>query len=271
MHLVRLAAKQPALSSMSNAVLSLVQSLAPAVAYKESNLESNKKVWDFYAKVRGSGFAGALRVMQHSSVPAAGRGGCTLKAAGSRRCGRTGSQTAIGCARWPTISATSGRCGRHAAGALWWVCPSVWRLYWPHPPVRQTVQGDDHQLVFVGDEWSDRSSLDQVLEDFVFPFCPSGAVCGEIGSGGGRVAARVIPHCSRFNCFDISKEMLRRARESISAAGICCLGGAEDSIGYTLLTSNTLPPDHSDSFDFLYSFGEQKSILARLRPWLPWF
>ena len=35
----------------SNAVLSLVQSLAPAVAYKESNLESNKKVWDLYAKV----------------------------------------------------------------------------------------------------------------------------------------------------------------------------------------------------------------------------
>jgi hypothetical protein len=35
----------------SNAVLNLVQSLAPAVAYKESNLESNKKVWDLYAKV----------------------------------------------------------------------------------------------------------------------------------------------------------------------------------------------------------------------------
>ena len=35
----------------SNAVLNLVQSLAPAVAYKESNLESNKKVWDLYARV----------------------------------------------------------------------------------------------------------------------------------------------------------------------------------------------------------------------------
>ena len=35
------------------------------------------------------------------------------------------------------------------------------------------------------------------------PFCPSGAVSGEIGCGGGRVAARVIPGCSQFHCFDI--------------------------------------------------------------------
>jgi hypothetical protein len=35
-----------------NPVLALVQSLAPAVAYKESNFESNKKIWNLYAKVR---------------------------------------------------------------------------------------------------------------------------------------------------------------------------------------------------------------------------
>jgi len=45
--------------------------------------------------------------------------------------------------------------------------------------------------------------LPQVLEEFVSPFCPSGAVSGEIGCGGGRVAARVIPGCSQFHCFDI--------------------------------------------------------------------
>jgi hypothetical protein len=34
-----------------SAVLALVQSLAPAVAYKESNLETNRKIWNLYAKV----------------------------------------------------------------------------------------------------------------------------------------------------------------------------------------------------------------------------
>lgn len=78
------------------------------------------------------------------------------------------------------------------------------------------------------------------------------------------MAARVIQRCNRFHCFDISKEMLRRARESISTAGIKCLGGVEDAIGYTLLTSNALPPNLSDSFDFIYSFGEGVTGRARL-------
>ena len=38
-----------------NPLLSLVTALAPAVAYKESNLEANKKVWNLYAKVSDRG------------------------------------------------------------------------------------------------------------------------------------------------------------------------------------------------------------------------
>jgi hypothetical protein len=37
-----------------NNVLRLIQTLAPAVSYKESNLEMNRKVWNMYAKVRES-------------------------------------------------------------------------------------------------------------------------------------------------------------------------------------------------------------------------
>jgi hypothetical protein len=45
--------KRNLISAMEgNPVLALVQSLAPAVAYKESNFESNKKIWNLYAKVR---------------------------------------------------------------------------------------------------------------------------------------------------------------------------------------------------------------------------
>mmetsp|Transcript_30919 Transcript_30919/g.49894 ORF Transcript_30919/g.49894 Transcript_30919/m.49894 type:complete len:278 (-) Transcript_30919:473-1306(-) len=170
----------------TNAVLALVQSLAPAVAYKESNLESNRKIWNLYAK------------------------------------------------DWQPDRD--------------WVRKMADNL-------GDEWKDDANPLTFVGDEWSDRRSLDQVLEEFVSPFCPSGAVSGEIGCGGGRVAARVIPGCSQFHCFDISKEMLRRARESFSAGGIACSAGdSKDCIKYTLLESNTLPADLTDTFDFIYSF-----------------
>ena len=79
-----------------NPVLALVQSLAPAVSYKESNFESNKKIWNLYAKVR--------------PPPPRGRRGsrALTRARTGRR--RTGSPTATGCARWQTTWATSGRC-----------------------------------------------------------------------------------------------------------------------------------------------------------------
>lgn len=47
-----------------------------------------------------------------------------------------------------------------------------------------------NSLEFVGDEWSDRKSLQEVLDDFVFPHLTSGCVAAEIGCGGGRVASR---------------------------------------------------------------------------------
>ena len=98
-------------------------------------------------------------------------------------------------------------------------------------------------LTFVGDEWSDRKSLEEVLDEYVFPFCPAGAVAGEIGCGGGRVAAKVIPRCSQFHCFDISAEMLRRAREAFSGAGVASCSGEEDAVKFTLLSSNALPAE----------------------------
>ena len=115
-------------------------------------------------------------------------------------------------------------------------------------------QDADQPLTFVGDEWSDRKSLEEVLDEYVFPFCPAGAVAGEIGCGGGRVAAKVIPRCSQFHCFDISAEMLRRAREAFSGAGVASCSGEEDAVKFTLLSSNALPAELTDSLSFVYSF-----------------
>ena len=90
-----------------NPLLSLVTALAPAVAYKESNLEANKKVWNLYAKVIDRGrrdcacaqvVLAAFMVLLASVTP------------WPSLC-RTGSPTANGCAKWQTTWATSGRCG----------------------------------------------------------------------------------------------------------------------------------------------------------------
>ena len=66
-----------------------------------------------------------------------------------------------------------------------------WRSAFPRTVARRAEacaqQDADQPLTFVGDEWSDRKSLEEVLDEYVFPFCPAGAVAAEIGCGGGRV------------------------------------------------------------------------------------
>jgi hypothetical protein len=135
--------------------------------------------------------------------------------------GRTGNRIATGCAKWRTIWAKSGRlrrpfpfpsylarCSRallrsHAlscssiallrAHCIVFRCKCASELVITEPPVpailphtlfrsaRSVPQDEENPLLYVGDEWSDRRSLDQVLEDFVEPFCAAGAVAGEIG------------------------------------------------------------------------------------------
>jgi ubiquinone/menaquinone biosynthesis C-methylase UbiE len=53
-------------------------------------------------------------------------------------------------------------------------------------------------------------------------------VAAEIGVGGGRIASRVAPRVKSLVAFDISEEMLKRAKAALTAFGIiisiyCCL------------------------------------------------
>lgn len=48
------------------------------------------------------------------------------------------------------------------------------------------------------------------------PFIGDASDVAEIGSGGGRVAVRVAPRCASYACFDISLEMLKKARDALS-------------------------------------------------------
>ena len=105
-------------------------------------------------------------------------------------------------------------------------------------------------LTFVGDEWSDRASLFQVIDDFIVPWVTADSEVAEVGVGGGRVAVKVVSRCQTFHCLDISTEMLKRARKALSAIQL----EAQQTVHYHELAGNELPHDFSGKLDFIYSF-----------------
>jgi len=100
------------------------------------------------------------------------------------------------------------------------------------------------QLAVLGGEWGTPDAFDEVVRSFIDPYVDRDAIVGEIGSGGGRVAARVAPNSKRFYCFDISDAMLELAREALADC---------PNVEYVLLRKPSLPAKLAETFDFLYS------------------
>lgn len=70
---------------------------------------------------------------------------------------------------------------------------------------------------YLGDEWSDKNSLVEVLHDFVYPYVSKDiTIMGEIGSGGGRVSTKLAQRVKQLVCYDISKNMLDIAQARVS-------------------------------------------------------
>jgi SAM-dependent methyltransferase len=107
-------------------------------------------------------------------------------------------------------------------------------------------------LQCLGEEWSDKLSFHQVLEDFFWPNLNDAFVVAELGSGGGRVASRIVTHVGELHCYDISKEMLKKAE----AAVIQSL--AENQLTkptkFEFLQTPSFPESKSNFYDFVYAF-----------------
>jgi len=128
------------------------------------------------------------------------------------------------------------------------------------------IENQEPICTILGEEWSDKSSLNQVIEEFIFPFLRSlqpPFVVGEIGTGGARVVSKVINKVvGDFYCFDISNEMLSKAKSAMKNIG---LEESEDGtkslvkkdllkVHFILLEKSELPPRLEGKFDFIYSF-----------------
>ena len=101
------------------------------------------------------------------------------------------------------------------------------------------------QYAHLGDEWGRPEDVDRVVGEFILPFVGAGSRVAEVGTGGGRIASRVHPQVGEFWCFDISAEMLNRARTAL---------GDDPRLHYQLLESPRFPDELAGTFDFVYAF-----------------
>jgi len=130
--------------------------------------------------------------------------------------------------------------------ALWghyahaWDDPDFKRAAIDDPEVART-----EDLEVLGDEWGRPADVRALVESWILPYTSPGAVVGEIGPGGGRIARQVAPHSGEFWGFEISHAMLARLR--LTLAGV-------PGVQYVLLEEPALPADLDATFDFLYAF-----------------
>jgi SAM-dependent methyltransferase len=130
----------------------------------------------------------------------------------------------------------------------------LWDSYaqaWSHPDFREGIRDvrelgpERGKARALGEEYGTQADVDQVLGEFLLPHVSPESVVGEIGSGGGRIAAQVAGEVGQLHCFDISAKMLERAKTTL---------WAKSNVTYTLLDGPQLPAELTDGFDFLYSF-----------------
>ncbi|HEY9712158.1 MAG TPA: class I SAM-dependent methyltransferase [Chroococcales cyanobacterium] len=103
----------------------------------------------------------------------------------------------------------------------------------------------DEYLKYLGDEWGVAKDVDQIVEQYIYPYISPQMVAGEIGTGGGRVAAKVVDRVQTFYCFDISVEMLNKCQEALAG---------HDNVKYVLLEDCRFGSDLNNKFGFVYAF-----------------
>jgi 2-polyprenyl-3-methyl-5-hydroxy-6-metoxy-1,4-benzoquinol methylase len=111
--------------------------------------------------------------------------------------------------------------------------------YWDNY-VRQWEELDENRLLeHVGNEWKNEEIFLSLLEKYASP--ESSAI--EIGCGGERITSKATRWVKHVYACDVSKEMLRKNRESVR----------ESNVSYHMLDGFTLGDFADESLDFVFS------------------
>ena len=121
---------------------------------------------------------------------------------------------------------------------------SIWDAYSARWTKQTATKDRESCLQALGDEWGRAADVVKIVEEYIYPYVDANSVVAEIGVGGGRIAAKVAPKCQRLQCYDISANMLERAK--VYLAG-------RPNVTFTLLDRPQLNAA-SQTFDFVYSF-----------------
>ncbi len=114
--------------------------------------------------------------------------------------------------------------------------------------IQNTDIGDEERgsyLKYLGDEWGRIADVEKIIAEYIYPFITKESVVAEIGVGGARIASRVVDRTKEFYCFDISSEMLKRAKAVLANYS---------RVSYVLLEQPKFPDKFVGKFDFVYSF-----------------
>jgi SAM-dependent methyltransferase len=131
----------------------------------------------------------------------------------------------------------------------------IWDWYadrWNDPAFRRQqlvhegrAAEDPADVARLGEEWGRLEDAVQAIDEWILPHVDPSSVCGEIGTGGGRVAVRVAPKVAEFHAFDVSAKMLKLVEAEL---------GEVPGARFHHLRQPAFPADLAGRFDFLYSF-----------------
>ena len=100
-------------------------------------------------------------------------------------------------------------------------------------------------IKYLGDEWGRVEDVVRIVVEYIDPFITQDSVVAELGVGGARIASKVVENVQELHCFDISEEMLNKAKASI---------GKYSQAKFHLMKHHEFEEKFCEKLDFIYSF-----------------
>ncbi len=119
---------------------------------------------------------------------------------------------------------------------VWGLYPAVWGIAARLRGKRDAV---------LGQEWGRRDDITEIIDEYIRPNITRASVVGEIGVGGGRIATQIVAEVERFYSLDVSRGMLKKAREALRDHA---------NVEYVRLNNAACPPQLVAKLDFVYAF-----------------